>query len=124
MAGTRIKEKPMKSALKLPPIKHFKADTDIKLEKVFDLMRNAKNVITFMRDEAGEFRFLYTEFGEEEFLTLAILMNRHIEVHDFFKLVMLDIENYRKAPDHDDQFTYKVLEYIKIKQKKHAILNI
>lgn len=125
MAGTRLKEEPMKSALRLPRMSISKVETLIQLEKVFDLIRKAKNVITFFRDEQGEFRFLYTDLDEEEFLMLTILMNRHIEVFEFFKTAILDIENYRNnPPEHDDHFTYKALEYIKMRKQAIAYLNI
>lgn len=41
--------------------------------------------------------------------------NRHIELFNFFKLVVLDVEKMRAIPCDDQDFTYKALEYIKLK---------
>lgn len=124
MAGTRLKDDSMKNAFSLPKMTISKIETLIQLDRVFDLIRKASNVITFFRDEKGEFRFLYTDLGEDEFLMMTILMHRHIEVFEFFKTAVLDIENYRNAPNHDDAFTYKALEYLNIRKQALAYLNI
>jgi len=106
----------MIKAFNLPKMKISTADDFVKMERVFDLMREAKNIITFLRDEKGEFRFLYSDLGGDEFLMMAILMNRHIEVFNFIKLVVLDIEKNRQVPCEEHDFTYKALEYIQLKK--------
>ena len=84
----------MRSALQLPHIQLTNIETLVKLEKVFDLIREAKNVIVFFRNEAKqEFRLLYSGFGEEEFLMMSILLSRNVEVRNFFKLLMQGVFN-------------------------------
>ena len=62
----------MKSALNLPRLQLTNIESKVCLEKVFDLIREAKNVIVFFRNElTQEFRMLYSGFGEEEFLMIC-----------------------------------------------------
>lgn len=112
----------MRSAFDLPKMRMTKVENLIKLEEVFKLIKQAKNVMAFFRDEKGEFRFLYTDIGEDEFLMMSILMHRHIEVYNFFKLAIIDIEKNRQIPCEEHDFTYKALEYIKLGKLAH--LNI
>ena len=115
----------MKSALNLPRIEKTTIEGEVKLDAVFDLIRSAKNVIVFFRNEIKqEFRFLYSGLGEEEFLTMSILMLRNIEVFNFFKLLIIDIEKNRAIPCEEHDFTYRALEYIKLNKLSNMDLKI
>lgn len=107
----------MKNIFNSPKTTCTTANTKVEFDNAINLIRDAKNMITFMRDKEGRFRFFYSDLGKDEFLMLAILMCRHKEVHDFFKLVFLDIENYRTDPCPMHDFTYKALEYIQLRNQ-------
>ncbi len=94
------------------------------MESVIDAIRRAKNIILFMRDEFGEIRFLHTDLGEEEYLIANILMHRNIEVFNFFKANILDIERFREQPHLSNEYGGKILEYIKLGNLKNLNLNI
>ncbi|MDE3235916.1 MAG: hypothetical protein KGO81_08185, partial [Bacteroidota bacterium] len=79
-------------AFDLPPIRITSAEGTIKTELVLDEIRKARNILLFMRDEKGEPRFIYSDLGEDEFLTVNILMLRNIELFNFFKTCLKDIE--------------------------------
>lgn len=111
-------------AFDLPKMRISKVENLVQLERVFDLLREARNIVTFLRDDKGEFRFLYSDFGEDEYLMMSILMLRHIEVYNFFKLAVIDIEKNRQIPCEEHDFTYKALEYIKLGKLSHLNLNI
>lgn len=115
----------MRSALQLPRMQLTNIESLVKLEKVFDLIREAKNAIVFFRNEAKqEFRLLYSDFGEEEFLMMSILLLRNIEVFNFFKLLIIDIEKNKAIPCEEHDFTYRALEYIKMGKLSNLNLNI
>lgn len=115
----------MKSALQLPRTQLTNIESLVKLEKVFDLIREAKNVMVFFRNEVKqEFRLLYSGLGEEEFLMMSILILRNIEVFNFFKILIIDIEKNRAIPCEEHDFTYRALEYIKMGKLSNLYLNI
>lgn len=115
----------MKSALNLPRLQLTNIESKVCLEKVFDLIREAKNVIVFFRNElTQEFRMLYSGFGEEEFLMMSILLSRNVETCNFFKLLLLDVEKNRAIPCEEHDFTYKAVEYIKMGKLTNLDLNI
>ena len=115
----------MKSAMNLQRLQKTNIEGEVKLDAVFDLIRNAKNVIVFFRNEIKqEFRLLYSDFGEEEFLMMSILLLRNIEVFNFFKLVIIDIEKNRAIPCEEQDFSYRALEYIKLNKLSNMDLNI
>lgn len=115
----------MKSALQLPKLNLTTCETHVKLEKVFDKIRESKNVLVFLGTEVKqEFKLLYSGFGEEEFLMMSILLFRHIELFNFFKLLILDVEKNRQVPCEEHDFTYKALEYIRLNKLINLDLNI
>ena len=93
-------------------------------DKELEELNNAKHSFTFYKTKANEYKCLYTDFGEEEFLMLCILANRHISLFNLLKLVVLDIEKMREIPCTDHDFTYKALEYIKLKKLNNLNLEI
>jgi len=109
---------------KMPPMILTNLYDTIQFESVIDEIRKARNILLLMRDERGEHRFIYSELGEVELLMTIILMYRHIEVFNFFKLVILDIEKGRESPETCNDFSYKVLEYVRLGNLKNLNLNI
>lgn len=115
----------MKTALQLPRMELTTIENHIKLEEAINLIREAKNVLLFIKDEAKQkFRFLYSALEEDEFLMLAILLLRNIELFNFVKLVILDIEKTRAIPCEEHDFTYRAIEYIKLGKLKNFNINI
>jgi hypothetical protein len=87
-------------------------------------LKKAKHSFTFYKNESNEYKCIYTDFGEEEFLMLCILVNRHIQLFNLLKLVILDTEKMREKPCTEHDFTYKALEYIKLKKLQNLNLEI
>jgi hypothetical protein len=109
----------MVKAFDLPKMSTIKVN-DVRMDEVLRQQRTAQNLLTFYRTPENDMRLLYTDFGEDEFLMMCILLHRNIEFFNFFKLIVLDTEIARENPD----FTYKCLEYIKLQRTKNLKLEI
>jgi hypothetical protein len=87
-------------------------------------LKNAKHSFSFLKTDENEYKCLFTGFGEEEFLMFCILVNRHVSLFNLLKLVILDTEKMRATPCEDHDFTYKALEYIKLKKLTNLNLEL
>lgn len=87
-------------------------------------LNKAKHSFSFYKTDKNEYKCIYTDFGEEEFLMFCILVNRHIPLFNLLKLVIIDIEKAREKPLEDQNFTYKALEYIKLKKLNNLNLEL
>lgn len=94
-------------------------ENTLQFETAYEQMRKADHIVTFMRDEKREFRCLYSDLGEEEYLMLTILFTRNLELLHFVKLAILDVERYRENPAENHDFSYRALHYIKTNQHKN-----
>jgi hypothetical protein len=87
-------------------------------------LKKAKHSFSFLKTDTNEYKCLYTDFGEEEFIMMGILLNRHVQLFNLFKLVILDIEKMRATPCEEHDFTYRALEYIKLKKLTNLNLEL
>jgi hypothetical protein len=87
-------------------------------------LKNAEHSFSFLKTEKNEYKCLFTDVGEEEFVMFCILANRYVALFNFLKLVVLDIEKKRETPCTDHDFTYKALEYIKLKKLTNPNLEL
>jgi hypothetical protein len=110
-------------ALKLPKMNCKELLYEECLTELAEL-KNSKHSFSFLTTEKNEHKCIYTGFGEEEFLMLSILTNRHIPLFNLLKLVVLDVEKNRQLPCEEHDFTYKALEYIKLKKLTNLNLEL
>jgi hypothetical protein len=82
-------------------------------EKVMTELSIADNVFIFYKTVEGEHRALFSGTREEEFYMIANVLNNNPAIHNFVKLAVEDVENYKRAPNHDDRYTFKAIEYIR-----------
>jgi hypothetical protein len=110
-------------ALKLPKIKCKELLYEDCVTELAEL-RNAKHSFSFLKTEKNDYKCLFTDFGEEEFIMMCILVNRQVPLFNFLKLVIIDTEKMRETPCTDHDFTYKALEYIKLKKLNNLNLEL
>lgn len=93
---------------------------DVKMETVLEEIRNSKSVMTFYRTHKDECKFLHSGLGETDYGTALILLSRHIQVFDFWKLAIVNTEIYREANGMEGfNFTPKALEYMEWKKNNY-----
>lgn len=112
-----------KTALQFPKMTCLELDQN-RWEDVLPEWKDAKQSITFYRTQDNKIKCLFTDLDEELFIMLCEGINRHIEVCNFFKLALLDIEKGREIPCTDPYFTYKAIDYIKLKRTQSINLEI
>ena len=97
---------------KLPQLEIYEVDFE-KSTLVYEKMKSAQALMTFIKTSPTEYQFYFSGFGEKELAMLLILMGRNTQVHDFFKAAVVNNELYRI--DELDGFNYSsaVIEYIK-----------
>lgn len=106
-------------ALSLPRI----SCTDREQEKMTDILNDlsyAKSIVTFYETSEGESKFLFTDFSEKEFIMVMQMIHRHVQVFDFFKLIIATIEECRKDSEKGYNLCCKAIEYIKLRAKSIA----
>src|SRR4051794_19970965 len=95
-----------------------------KWEELTKEWSNAKYSLSFYKTDKDEYKCFFTDMGEEEFLMMCVFVNRHIELFNLLKLVIMDVEKMRQKPCVEHDFTYKALEYIKLKKLRNPSLEI
>jgi hypothetical protein len=117
-----INEKP-KTAFDLPKINCKELPFE-RCTNELEELKAAKHSISFYVTPDNKYKCIYTDFDEEEFYMVCNHMNRHIELFNFFKLAVLDAEKMRAIPCEEHDFTYKAIEYIRLKKLNNLNLNI
>lgn len=103
-------------ALKLPRI----SCTDREQQSMADILHDidyAKAIVTFYETKKGEFKFLFSDLGESEFALVLMEIHRHVEVFNFFKLVIITIEKMREDFTKSLEIINKSVEYLKLKKR-------
>ncbi len=106
----------IKGALNLPRISCLELEQE-NIENILKDISRAKAVVTFYETVKGEYKFLFTDLGENEYALLLMQIHRNVEVFDFFKLIIITIEEMRKDFAKTLEFTNKAVEYLKLKRQ-------
>lgn len=97
---------------KLPQIESYEVDIE-KSTLVYEKMKSAQAVMTFIKSSPTDYQFYFSGFGENEFAMLLILMGRNSQVHDFFKAAVVNTELYKNDELEGFDYSYSAIEYMK-----------
>ena len=86
-------------------------------------LREAQMQLSIFQDKKGDLKIIHTELNEELYaLTLAAL-HRNTEVHDFIKLSLINIEQFREGKLKEaNELMTQAVEYIRIRNAKNLYL--
>jgi hypothetical protein len=94
---------------------------DYDRDEILKELHSAPTILTFYKTKDGEYRFLFTGFGQEELIALVVPMNRHIHLFNFMKSAMISIEKLRNEDLDAQDFMLKAIEFIRMNK---SIINI
>src|SRR5690606_12560541 len=109
----------MVKAFSLPKITCTDLDYE-NISLVLEQIKNAKSVITFFENQDGEDKVLFSGLGEREFTSTLMSIHRNVFLYDFFKTMIITIDQFREDPNNGHDFAIKAIEYIKLKNKTNA----
>jgi hypothetical protein len=98
---------------KLPEIEPYEADYE-KTEVVINQFRNSKTAITLFETMDGNFKCLFTDLGEKEFIMLMIVFDKNPQIFAFFKAAIVNTELYRIDEEEAIKYSNTLLENIKM----------
>jgi hypothetical protein len=90
-------------------------------EEIIRELHTAPAILTFYRTNKDEYRFLFTGFGEEELMALLVPINRHVQLFDFIKSVIIAIEKLRNEETEAHDFILKAIQYIRVNKSEIKI---
>ena len=96
----------------LPKIDNYEVDyqdTEVALNQV----RNAKVCFTIYETMDGEYKFLFSDFGENEFIMLLILFDKNPQLREFIKGAIVNTELYRIDEEEPIKYSDTLLRTIK-----------
>ena len=96
----------------LPKIDNYKVDyqdTEVALHQV----RNAKVCFTMYEIMDGEYKFLFSDFGENEFEMLLILFDKNPQLREFIRGAIVNTELYRIGEEKGIMYSNTLLRTIK-----------
>ena len=96
----------------LPKIDNYKVDyqdTEVALHQV----RDAKVFFTIFKTSDGEYKFLFSDFGTNEFIMLMILFDKNFQLREFIKEAIVNMELYRIDKEEAIKYSDTLLRTIK-----------
>lgn len=96
---------------------------DFDLKDLFKSLEGAKVYFSVFQNGRDELKVVHSGVNEEMYALLQTAFHRNIEMHDFLKLSLINIEKFREGEMNEAfEIMTRAVEYINIRNSK--ILNL